>query len=211
MAAFHLIIYGRFWVITEGITTGVSAKVFTVGISLTQSDSWTWTQTVSHGVSSGQTQQASVTLASTTSNCCGITSDVTCEVSIWEDMIYRTFLFVPQPETCQSPLPVAASHATEVALGAVQPRQSKPITVPTESSVGPPLRGTVTRSSAALKGATVIITNVKGQVLYRIVTDHLGHYFSGALAPGPINVRVGTKVLHTVITIGQSALLDVGL
>jgi hypothetical protein len=196
---------------SEGVTTGISAKVLVVGISLTQSDTWTWTHSVSQGVSSGQTQQASVTLASTTQSCCGINNTVTCEVSIWEDMVYRTFVFIPQPETCQAALTVAAPAAAAAPPGAAAPMQAARVTTPTGSFTGPPLRGTVTRGSTAAKGETVIISNATGKVLYRIVTDHLGHYFSGDIPPGPVSVQVGKQTLQTTIRPGQGAVLNLKL
>ncbi len=195
---------------TEGVTTGISALLSPIGISFAQTGSWTWSQTVSRGSSSGQTQQASVTLSSTTQSCCGINS-ATCEVGVWEDMVYRTFVFVPQPETCQVTAMATPSPAAAVSPSAAQPKQTMLAARSTGSFTGPPLRGTVTRGGAALKGVTVIISNETGEVLYRIVTDHLGHYFSGAIAPGTVKVRVGTRVLQTAIKAGHGALLDVEL
>jgi len=191
---------------TDGVTTGLSIKGSVIGISLSQSDSWTWTQTVSRGSSNGQTQQASVTLSSTTQSCCGINNTVTCEVSIWEDMIYRTFAFVPQPESCQG---VQSPSPAPLLVGAVGPSPAKHVEHPALSIVGPPLRGTVLRNNAPLRGATVIITDGTGQILYRVVTDHSGHYFSGAIAPGSVRVRVGSKTLQTVIRSATSVVLDV--
>ncbi len=182
---------------SEGITTGVSVKAFGVGIGLTDSNSWTWTETVSHGASSGQMQQASVTLASTTQNCCGINNSVTCEVSIWEDMIYRTFVFLPQPETCQDAITAAAPKVAAV-------------TTPT-GSAGPSLSGTVMQGGTPARGATVVISDATGKALSRIVTDHLGRYFSGGLPPGQVSVRVGSQTLQTTIVTGQGAVVDLKL
>lgn len=191
---------------SEGVTTGLSAKAVGIGIKLSSSDSWTWTQSVSHGTSSGKTQQASVTLASTTQTCCGINNSVTCEVSIWEDMVYRTFVFVPQPETCQAALIGAAAPARAAAApqGAQTTSQATPF-------VGPSLSGTVRRDGTASVGTTVVVLDATGKVLQRIVTDHSGRYFSGGIPAGPVSVRVGSQTAQTTVKAGQGVALDLNL
>jgi hypothetical protein len=195
---------------SEGVTTGLSAKAVVVGIKLSNSDSWTWTQSVSHGTSSGKTQQASVTLASTTQTCCGINNSVTCEVSIWEDMIYRTFVFLPQPETCQAAL-IGAASAAGAPAGAAAAPQGAPTTNLATPFVGPSLSGTVRRGGTASAGTTVVVLDATGKVLQRIVTDHSGRYFSGGIPAGPVNVRVGSQTVQTTIKTGQGVALDLDL
>jgi hypothetical protein len=184
---------------SEGVSTNISAKVLTFGISLTNSDTWTWAHTVTRGVSNGQTQQASVTLSTTTQTCCGI-GGPSCQVAIYEDMIYRTFVFLPQPETCQSSL-----------LGTTPGTAATPLALPVGSFTGVSLWGAVTRGNSPAKAEMVTVSNGTGKVLYRIVTDHAGRYFSGGIAPGPVTVRVGTQTLHATVRSGQSAVLNVKL
>jgi hypothetical protein len=195
---------------SESVSTGISAKLI-VGIGLKNSDQWTWTQTVTHGVTTGRTQQASVTLASTTASCCGINNGVTCEVGIWEDMVYRTFVFVPQPETCQSavtgiPAPAAAPRA---AAGPAMPAAGMPGPVGATGVL--PLSGTVTRGGTAAAGEKVVISDRAGAVLYRIVTDHQGRFFTGNLPPGLVRARIGKQVMQTTIKAGQGAVLNLRL
>jgi hypothetical protein len=158
---------------------------------------------VSRGVSRGQTQQASVMLSSTTQTCCGLNNNVTCEVSIWEDMVYRTFAFVPQPESCQSSLigSTSAAAATPPAVAAARSALRMPVLA--ASFAGPPLSGTVMRAGTPARGETVVISDQSGKVLYRIATDHLGRYFSGAIPPGSVRVQVGRRTLQTTIRAGQ--------
>jgi len=185
---------------SDGVTTGLLAKISGAGINFTNSDSWTWNHTLSQGTSSGQTQQASATLSSTTQSCCGISKDVSCEVSIWEDMVYRTFVFVPQPETCQATL-TGASPALHVA--------ATMLATTLASFNAPSLRGSVTQGSTVAGGETVTISTLDGKILWRVITDSLGRYFSGAILPGPVNVQVGKKTHQVTVKPGQGVVLNV--
>jgi hypothetical protein len=188
---------------SEGVVSGVSAKTPYVGISVASTDTWTWTQTISHGTSTGQTQQASVTLSSTTQTCCGVTNNVTCEVSIWEDMVYRTFVFVPQPQTCQPAVTGVTAAAPAPIVAA---------TTAMHTTTEPALKGTVTaRDGTAAKATMVVISDRAGKVLSRIVTDHQGRYFSGNLPLGPVIVTAGTKTQRSSIKAGQAAVLNLKL
>jgi hypothetical protein len=78
-------------------------------------------------------------------------------------------------------------------------------------STAPPLSRIVTQGDAPAKGKTVVVSDGTGKVVYRIVTDHLGRYFSGDMPPGPVSVRVEGQTLQTTIGAGQGAVLNVKL
>jgi len=191
---------------TTSETVGLSVSVMGFGIDFKDNKTWTWTDTISKGTTAGQGQQVSVTLSSTSTTCCGVTPATTCYVSIWEDMVYRTLVFVPQPETCNASLlatPVLAPPPKPAVLAAGIARS------PVASSPG--LQGAVTRAGKPATGQPVTVSDATGKTLARVYTDHLGRYATGAMPAGPVSVQVLRTKKSLSVEPGKAVSLDFGL
>jgi len=192
----------------DGSSAGISFHPVAVGFSLSSSDSWTWTTGQSNGASSGTAQQTSITLSSITPTCCDNSNGYTCEVSIYEDTVYHTFAFVPQPESCQI-APATTSILPHNLSYSVASTPSKDPARPASRPRVVSLKGAVTRNGIPLKSEQVEVDDAAGNLLYRILTDSHGRFFSGFLEPQTIILKTMGKVSLGTIKSGETTTVNV--
>jgi len=166
------------------IVTGATFSTPIFSFGGTDNQTWTWSATTTQTTTRNVTQQASVTLSSTTPGCCGVSQDVTCYVGIYEDMVYHTFAFVPERQTCKT-----AAMAANINAPAAQ---SLPL-----------LSGVVTNSGQPAAGEKVVITDTAGQFISQIYTDHAGRFFSSRVPAGTVLVNVGSRTFTTHVSLGH--------
>lgn len=184
---------------SETFSTGASFNAPIVSIGETTGQTWTWSTVTTHTTTTGSTQQASVTLSSTTTACCGISPGTTCYVAVYEDMVYHTFAFVPEVQTCQGAADVNRElEVVKNAFPGAAPAQNK-------LPLSPSLSGIVSMNGKPLPNEKVVVTNPKGKVLSQTYTDHVGRFSIGHLPAGKIRICVADKTIKQQITSGVTA------
>lgn len=124
---------------TDSYSTGVSLN-FGVA-SFDYSD--TITMSTAQATTSGTAQQTSVTLGSSTVGCCSGTSPSganqpgQCHVDVYEDLLFQTYAFIPEPYGCSGVLPPGIGRGFthpqafqgQLLTARGQPEPNRPVTV----------------------------------------------------------------------------------
>jgi hypothetical protein len=164
---------------SSGVSLGVPG-IGSVGLTVNQ------TITTSESVTSGTGQQASATLGSTTVGCCNSNPSGqggTCQLDVFEDLLFQTYVFVPEAANCGGVLPA------KLILGTLHP---------------PVLSGTLLSSDGqALAYRPVTVTLANGKSL-RLTTNRKGAFSLYEAENGTASVTFQGSIQNVTLAAGTT-------
>jgi hypothetical protein len=163
-------------------STGVSLSFPILGsLSLAQ----TFTITSAITTSSGSGQQTSAMLGSSTAGCCNVSptgQGGACMIDVYEDMLFQTYAFIPEPYNCGGALP------------------NSPHSIGAPTGLKGQLLGA---ASAPLAHSPVTITLSDGKTL-TVISDSKGNFSLYGVPAGKVTVSSGNTVQTQTIGTGQT-------
>jgi hypothetical protein len=164
---------------SSGVSLGLPG-VGSIGLTMNQ------TITTSESTTSGTGQQASATLGSSTVACCNSNPSGqggTCQLDVFEDLLFQTYVFVPEAVNCGGVLPPRLTSGTLHA---------------------PVLSGTLANADGqALAHQPVTVRLANGKV-FQLTTDRKGVFSLYEAENGMASVNFGGAVQNVSLAAGTS-------